>query len=218
VEVARLAFEGARDHPPDGVLAGHHLARRFADRVQPGLVEHVDVRRDLEDRVGRRVEDQLAGLEVVAPVVLDHLGAAVGAVAAEAVPRHAFERLHHLGRKAVRVGRQRMVRHHPHQLPVAGGRLLARPERVQAAVDDGLAGGRHTLDRDDGAEAEAAESRQLQSAHPLGEMGKRVRALVTRVVAGVRQGADAAGIHHDHRRTCHCGAIMSRARHAILRE
>jgi hypothetical protein len=39
------------------------------------------VGRDLQHRVGRRVDDQVAGLEVLLAEVVDDLGAAVGAVA-----------------------------------------------------------------------------------------------------------------------------------------
>ena len=87
LERARLALEGAGDHAPHLVLAVHQLARLLAHLVEAGLVEHVHVGGDLQHRVGRRVEDQLAGLEVMLAEVLDHLGAAVGAVAAEAPAR-----------------------------------------------------------------------------------------------------------------------------------
>ena len=61
LERARLAAERPRDHAPDGVLAGHDLARRGADRVQLGRRHLVDVGGDLQHRVGRRVDDQVAG-------------------------------------------------------------------------------------------------------------------------------------------------------------
>ena len=44
----------------------------------------VDVRGDLQHRVGRRVDDQVAGREVLLAEVVDHRGAAVGPVAEDA--------------------------------------------------------------------------------------------------------------------------------------
>jgi hypothetical protein len=216
VEAAGLALERARDHPAHGVLAGHHLTRGLARRVELRLREHVDVRRELKHRVGRRVEDDLAGLEVVRAPVLDDLGAAVGLVAAEAQAGRLLDPLDHLGREAVRIGRQRMIRDHAHQLPVPGGRLLAGTERMEAAMDHRVLRGRHSLDRDDVAEPEAAERREIEPANPFGDVSERVRAGVA-VVRGVGQFAHSAGIHHDHGRTWHCAAIMSIATFAILK-
>ena len=101
------ALERPRDHAPDGVLAGHRLARRGARREQVVLAEHVVVGGELQHRVGRRVEDHLAGAQVVLAPLLDDLGPARRVVGAEAQAGDALERRHHVGREAVRVGRQR---------------------------------------------------------------------------------------------------------------
>jgi hypothetical protein len=81
LECARLALERPRDDAADGVLAGHDLARPAAVFVELLDRHDVLVGGDLEDRVGRRVDDQVAGLHVLGAEVGDHLGAAVGAVA-----------------------------------------------------------------------------------------------------------------------------------------
>ena len=59
-EGARLAAERPRDHAPDRVLAAHDLARGLAGGVELGGRHLVDVRGDLEHRVRRGVDDQVA--------------------------------------------------------------------------------------------------------------------------------------------------------------
>jgi hypothetical protein len=176
-EGAGDALEGPRDHAPDGVLAGHRRARRRARRDEVVLAQHVVMGGELQHRIRGCVEDHLARLEVVLAPLLDDLGPAGRVVGAEAQAGDALERRHHVRWEAVRVGRQRRGRHDAHELPMAGGRLLAGTQRVQAPVDDGLAGRRHaeqaTIEP-----APAAEDRQVQAAGVLGEVGQRVGALV----------------------------------------
>src|ERR1700730_19117271 len=83
-EGSGLAVERPGDDPPHGVLADHHAAGRLARRVQVRLGQALDMSGDLEHRVGRGVEDGLAGLEVASTVLFEYLGAAEWAVTAEA--------------------------------------------------------------------------------------------------------------------------------------
>jgi hypothetical protein len=155
------------------------------------------VRGDLEHRVGRRVDDQLAGRHVRGPEVIDHGGAAVRAVAEDAAPGGVAQCIQHVGREAVGIRAQRDRRDDAHQLPVPGDRVLARAERMQAAVEHALRRRGDAGERDDVAEPEPPEHRQVEPAGRLGDMAERVRPRVT-VVGGVRQGAGAAGVDHDH--------------------
>ena len=109
------------------------------------------------------------------------------------------------------VGGQRRRRDHAHQLPVAGGRVLAGAQRRQAAVDGGRLGGRDARDRDDRAEPEALEDRQVEAARGLGEVGQRAGAGVA-VGGGVGQRADAAGVEDDDRRPAAHAPPRGRAR------
>ncbi len=129
------AHERPSDHAADSVVAPHDVARLGAQCVQPGLIEHIVVRCDLHHRVGRGVEDQFPGAQVVLAIVLEHLGAAVGPVAAEARTCRVLELRHHLVRETVGVGRKRDLRNHTHQLPVPGDGFLARAERRQAPIE-----------------------------------------------------------------------------------
>ncbi len=168
-----------------------------ADRVQLVGRDHVLVRGDLQHRVGRRVDDQVAGGHVLAAEVVDHRRAAVGAVAEDAAAGGVAQRVEHLGREAVGIRAQRDRRDDAHQLPVPGDRVLARAERVQAAVEHALRRGRDADERDDVAEPEPPEHRQVEPAGRLGDVAERVGARVP-VVGGVRQRARAAGVDHDH--------------------
>ena len=197
LERARLAAERPRDDAADGVLAGHDLARRGACRVQLFQRHDVDVRGDLQHRVGRRVDDQVTGLHVLGAEVVDHLGARVRAVAEDAAARGGPQRVDHVVGEAVRVGAQRHRRDDAHQLPVAGDRVLARAERVQAAMDDGVPDRRRSLQRHDVAEPERGQDRQVEPADRFRDVSERVGARVA-VVGAVGQLAGAAGVDDDH--------------------
>ncbi len=220
-EVARLALERPRDHAPDGVLAGHHRPRGAARLDELVLAQPVVVGGELEHRVGRRVEDHLARAQVVLAELLDD-GDAVGrAVGAEAQAGRALELGHERRREAARIGRRRGVGDDAHELPVTGGRVLARTERVQPPVERGRRRRRDTGDRDDRAEAEALERRQTEPADRVGDVRERVRLGRVAVGLGVRERADAAGVEHDHgraalRRAPHSGAIVAGARGAAI--
>ena len=108
LERARRAPERPRDDAPDGVLARHDLARGGARRVELGGRHLVDVRGDLQHRVRRRVDDQVAGRQVLLAEVVDHGRAAVGLVAQDAAPGGVDQLLEDLLREAVRVGAQRL--------------------------------------------------------------------------------------------------------------
>jgi hypothetical protein len=196
-EGSRLALERPRDHPADRVLAGHRLARGHAGGDQVLLAEHVAVRGELEHRVRGGVEDDLAGLQVMRAPLLDDLGAARRRIAAEAQAGDALEGRHDVGWEAVRVRRQRGGGHDAHELPVPGRRLLARPERVQPAVDHRMLGRRYAEQWDDRAQPEPAEHREVEAADVLGQVRERVRPLVARVLAGIWKRADPAGVEHD---------------------
>ena len=99
--------ERAGDDAPDRVLAGQDLARRPACVVELLERDRLLVRRDLEHRVGRRVDDPLPGLLMLLAVLEDHLGPGRGLVAEHAARRAVHERIDHVVGEAVRVGRER---------------------------------------------------------------------------------------------------------------
>ena len=132
-----------------------------------------------------------------------------GLVAEHAAPGPVHERVDHVVREAVRVRRHRLRRDDAHQLPVAGGRVLALRALEQAAGDGRRAGLRRAaLERLDVAEAERLEVRQVEAADGARDVAERVRALVA-VFVGVGQLAGADGVEHDDAGPRH-GAILGR--------
>src|SRR5262249_46894742 len=133
--VARLPDEGTGDDAADSVLPGQDLAGDPAALVQLLERDRLLMSSDLEDRVGRRVDDPLARLLVLLAELLDDLGAACGLVPQHAAGRRGQERVDHMVREAVRIGRERLRRDDAHQLPVPERRVLALGTLDQAPGD-----------------------------------------------------------------------------------
>ena len=195
-ERTRLAPERPRDHPAHRVVAGEDRARGGADPVQLVGRDDVDMCGHLEDRVLRRVDDQVARLEVPRPVLLDRAQALRRRVAQHTAPRGLREPVDHLGREPVRVRGPSRGRG-PHQLPVPGGRVLARPARPQPPVDRRMLRRGHALDGRHVPQSEPLERRDPEPADGLGHVGERVRPGVA-VPVRVGKRAAAHGVEHDH--------------------
>ena len=207
---ARLAGEGPRDHAADRVLAGQDLARDPAALVELLERDRLLVRGDLEDGVGRRVDDPLARLLVLLAELLDDVGAGRGLVAEHAAAGPVHERVDHVVREAVRVGRHRRRRDDAHQLPVAGRRVLALRALEQPPGDRRRPRLRRAaLERHHVAEAERLERGQVEASDGAGDVPERVRPLVP-VLGRIGQLSRADGVEHDHARPRHA-AILRRA-------
>ena len=205
--VPRLADERPRDHAPDRVLSGEDPARRTAARVELLEGDRLLVRRDLEDRVRRRVDDPLARLLVLLAELLDDLRPGGRLVAEHAARRLVHERVDHVVGKAVRIRRQRLRRDDAHHLPVPERRVLALRALEQAAGDRGRARHRrHAFEIRDVAETQGLHVRQVEPADGARDVSERVRLVVSELCC-VRQGARAHAVQHDHARARH-GAIV----------
>ena len=205
--VAGLADERPRDHAADRVLAGEDLAGDAARVVELLERDRLLVRRDLEDRVGGRVDDPLPRPLVLLAELLDDLRPGRGLVADHAAARAVHERVDHVVREAVRVGRERLRGDDAHQLPVAGGRVLALRALDQPAGDRGRSRLRRaTFQRLDVAEAERLHVRQVEAADGLRDVAEGVRALVA-VLGGIRQGAGADRVEDDHAGSRHAAIL-----------
>ena len=109
--------------------------------------------------------------------------------------------------EAVRVGRERLRRDDPHQLPVAGGRVLALGALDQPPGDRRRAGLRRAaFERLDVAEAERLEVRQVEAPDRPGDVAERVRALVPEL-RGIRQRSGTDGVQHDDARPGHAAIL-----------
>jgi hypothetical protein len=185
------------------VLAPHPGTDAAADLIQRLGRDDVDVGGDLQHRILAGVEDQRSAAHVLGAEGLDRLDPVVDPVADHPAParRVADDRQHRLG-EAIGVCRRATRGDEAHQLVVAGRRVLARPQRVQAPVEHRRGRRRHTEQRTDAAEPQRTEGRQIQAAEMLGEMAERVGVRVA-VVVGVGQRADPAGVDHDHEGATH---------------
>ena len=132
---ARLTYERPGDHSADRVLAGEDLSRDPAGLVELLERNRLLVGRDLEDGVGGRVHDPLAGALVLLAELVDDLGPRGGLVAEHAAPGAVREALDQLEGETVRVRRHGHRGDDAHQLPVAGGRVLALGALEQPARD-----------------------------------------------------------------------------------
>ena len=203
LEVARVgAHVGARDDAGHAVVAGEDLAGDAAVLVELLHGHEVLVGGDLEHAVGRGVDDEVAGLELLLAIVLDDLGARVGLVAKHAAPGLALELLDDLGWKAVGVGGEALGRDDARHLPVAhggvlAGRLLAQAGEGALRVRDGgevdVIG---ALER--AVDVEQAEARQVGDVEvPARGAGAQGVAWLVVEVRPVRLGADAEAVEHD---------------------
>ena len=167
------------------------------------------MRGDLEDRVGGGVDDPLAGLLVLLAVLLDHLGARGRLVAENAAAGAVHERVDHLVREAVWVGRESHGRDNPHQLPVTCCRVLALGALEQPSGDRRRAGLRRAaFKRLDVPEAESLEIGQVEAPDGTGDVSERVRALVP-PLGSIWQLTRADGIEHDHAGPRHAGSLRT---------
>ena len=183
------------------------LAREDPARDAAVLVEllgrhHVLVRRDLEDTVCRGVDDELAGLELLATIVLDHLRAGVRLVAKDPTARLALELVQHLPREAVGICGEALGRDDAGHLPVphrgvlasgglakAGKRAGGRGNRLEVHVVGGL---ERALD------VEEAERRHVGDVKlARGGTGAQCVAPLVAPLRGIWLGANAKAVKDD---------------------
>ena len=205
--VPRLADERAGDHAPNRMPAREDLAGDAAAVVELLERDRLLVGGDLEDRVGGRVDDPLAGPLVLFSELLDDLRSRGGPVADDPAARLVHERVDHLVREAMRVCRERGRRDHAHHLPVTRGRVLALRALHQSPGNCGRPGLRRAaFQRDDVSEPERLEIGQVEASDRAGHVAESVGAFVP-VLRCVRQLTSADGIEHDHARPRHGGIL-----------
>ena len=196
LERARRPDKRPRDHAADSPADAHQVERDCADAIQLRHRHDVLVRGNLEDAVGRRVDDRRSGAHVLGPELVDDRGARGRLVPERVAPDALLEWRHHVRRKAVRKDRKRTIEDEPHQLPVPGHRVLARrrfghPSERRARRRLGL----NAVDKRQSSQSETAESREAKWNLPR-DVAERVAALVA-VGGRVGQLADADAIEHD---------------------
>ena len=202
------AGEWPRDHTADRMLAGQRLAHLTADLIERVGLQDIYVGGDLEHRILTRVDDQVAAADVRSAEVLDRLDPVVWPVAEDPAAAGGAHRLDHVHRESIRVGGHPRGCEHAHQLPVPRAGVLARPERMQPAMQDRGGRARHALQLQDRPEPETLERREAQAAGLTRQMTQCVRAGVA-VVRGVRKRADTTGVEDDHEGAAHSAATRN---------
>ena len=139
------------------------LAGDLADLIKTIDGNDLLVGRDLKNGIGRRVDDRLAGPDVLFAELLDDLGAARGMIAENAGHRRLRNKfIDNAWRKTVWKGRKRLLQNDPGHLPVAGGRVLAvRLERAFSKAADGFADSRDAGERTNIPESQPLKIRQI---------------------------------------------------------
>ena len=199
--------ERPSDHASDGVLAREDLARDTARLVEIVERHRLFVRCDLEDGVGRRVDDPLARPLVLLSELLDDLRPRRRLVADHAAARAVHERVDHVVREAVRIRREGRRGDDAHELPVPRRRVLPLRALEQAARDRGGPGLRRApCERFHVPEAERLEIGKIEAADCSRDVAERVRSLVA-VLVGIGKSAGTDGVEHDHAGSGHAAIL-----------
>jgi len=171
--------ERPRDHARDAVRV-QDPPRGLARPVEFLERDRLLVRGDLEDRVGRGIDDQVSGALMLLPESSDDLRAARGHVPEHAASGLAAERVEDLGWKAVREQRERTIEDDSGHLPVSGRRVLAgRGLRHAPEVRARMRFRRDARDLGDPAEAHATEIRNAETPDRTRGIRERIRAAVS---------------------------------------
>ena len=120
-----LPHIGAGNDTPHAMLASENGSCLAAGIVQLIQGNPVFVGCHLEHRVGRGVDNPLAGLLLLLAVVPNHIGAGIGQIAQHTPSGLLFKFLQHLLGEALGVGGQRIGRHNARNFPMSDGGILA---------------------------------------------------------------------------------------------
>ncbi len=194
--------EGAGNDAPQ-VKRVQDVARDLADPVE--LIDRHDVfvRRNLEHRIARGVDDQLASFHVLNTKLSEDHRSGRGLIADVAVSGLADEGVENFGGEAVRVQRKRLLDQQPAHFPVPGSRVFARRPLTHAAERTrcGL-NGCYTRNLGDVTESELFEVRKTKSTHRVSNVSQRVGSCIA-VIVSIRCGTNAALIQNNDHASLH---------------
>src|SRR5215210_2190587 len=118
---AGLAVEGTGDDAFDHdlTLADEHLVGLFGSLIQLVEWDYAGVSGDLEDGVGRGVEDPGPCLLLLGAKLLNYLGPRGWPVPKDPAPRRVLEATQYFFRETFRIGGERVFEHEAHHLPMS---------------------------------------------------------------------------------------------------
>ena len=192
-EVAVRAGEGPRNHASDFPGVGQ-TARNTADFVQTLQRDHVLMGGDLQDRIGRGVENGISAGDVFRTELIKNGGAAGGLIAEESDSGLAFDGADQFGRKFFKGG-ERFFQHDPGDFPMSRGGVLPGRTPGHDAETAGLrnAGGR-TVEGE--AEAEPVKVGRLQTGVVFDDVSEGVGPLIA-VVRRLRGVSDPDAVQNN---------------------
>ena len=155
---------------------------------------------DLEDRIGRGIDDRKARAHVLFAQLLDDLGARSHRVAERFASDSRLEGLADFGRDALGEGRQRFLQDHAGDFPVSGRGVLALGPRRRLAPSAARRRHRgHAADRDDPPEAQSLHHwhRQPDGVADVAECVRSEVAALLAVLAGIGHEADPGAVEDD---------------------
>ena len=194
-KAAGLPLERPRNHPPHLMRRRQQFARGLAHAVELLHRDNFFVRGNLEDAVGRGIDNGRAGLHVLRAQLFDDLRPARRFVAQRLAAYRPLELFHHLGRKTVGISGKGYLHVQARHLPVAGGGVFAgRGQRRLAVGGSRMLSRRQVFERLDVGQPQLDQVRQLQRAR-----GRHVPQCVAPGVAElcrVRHLADAHAVQH----------------------
>ncbi len=196
-ECAGRAHKWPRDHPAHLVLAAQDGAGRFANFVQFIKRNDLFVGRDLEDAVGRRVDDGLAGRHLFSAQFIEDDGPRGRDITQPAAACFRLILGHDLVGEAVGIDREGAVHVDAHQLPMAGRGVLAGGDLGHLAVGgSGVRLGLDSVQNGDVGQSQGLQIGQMQPADGLRNVAQRVAADIA-VGRGIRRFADADAVQND---------------------
>src|SRR2546423_2971983 len=176
-----------------------HLTRQLARAIQLGEWNRFFICRNLENRIGRGVNDPAACATLFFGKPIDYIGPAANHVTDDGSSGRSRESVEQITGKSVWVRRERLRQMHPSYLPVTGGAVFSRRRRTHASPRAGGVTTRlHPFKRLDLAETKSLQSRQLEPAARPREVAQRIAAGVA-VRGRIRSLADTYAVEDDYR-------------------
>src|SRR5690606_15758836 len=196
----RLAHEGPGDDAADRMLALEDLPGDLAHLVQ--LLHGYDLLMggDLENAVGRRVDDGLAGAHVLLAQLIDDGSAGGGLVAQHPASDGGRKGVDYFTGKPVGIDGKRPIEDDAGQFPVTRRRVLARGLLGHAAkAPDGRRIRRHAWQIQYMPKPKPAQVGQVEAPHRQRRIAQRIAPFVPKA-ARVRQLPDADAVEDDQSR------------------
>jgi hypothetical protein len=176
-----------------------HPTRQLARTIELGEWNHFFVRRNLKNRIGRRINDPATSATLLLGEPTDHIGPAANNVTDDAAPGLSRKPVEQISGKSIRVRWERLREMHAGYLPMTGRAVLPRRRRTHTSPGaSSVTTPLHAFERLYVPKTKPLQARQLESAARAGEVAQCIAADVT-VGGGIRSLADTNAVEDDYR-------------------